>query len=379
MHNNIIKKHLKKNNYISLDFALNNRIKHAWEITNAEKKLLLQNLTNNSNRLSIEDCRAESQSKCETETNTVVEHKVQCYYHSATDPVAPCELHKCACEDFEFELNNPIVLKKLPKNSYRTVWVWLSLLLYLAMAITVITTIFFCKAWIITRFLRLTIWLKRNILLGFLALISALCVLSFPPFLGYGIIITFCGFVYGFPLGFIPSFFGGLFGSISCFLLGKSAFKSYSTLFLHKYKEFEAFSSLLDKKGFKFLLLFRFAPYPVNISNVLLSTTNVSFGKYCLATAISLIKLLVNVYEGSQLNSISEMLGYKVNDSNLTQNNTSQSKKNSQSIFKNNDLKTKIIFLASSYSFGILFSIYFYFLIKKELKTHSQDKKEMLE
>ena len=54
---------------------------------------------------------------------------------------------------------------------------------------------------------------------GYLIMICVLFVFSFPPLVGYGTLIYFCGFVWGFPNGFIPAFFGPWFGmSLSFFL-----------------------------------------------------------------------------------------------------------------------------------------------------------------
>ncbi|OMH82051.1 Golgi apparatus membrane protein tvp38 [Zancudomyces culisetae] len=78
--------------------------------------------------------------------------------------------------------------------------------------------------------------------------------LCFPPTFGYGNAITFSGFVFGFPHGFIPVFLGAVIGSTCCFLLGRKISKKYINYLMSSSKKLVTFARIVEKKGFKVLL-----------------------------------------------------------------------------------------------------------------------------
>lgn len=124
---------------------------------------------------------------------------------------------------------------------------------------------------------------------------------SFPPVPGYGTLSVLCGFIYGFPTGFVPPFIGGVLGSSVCFLLSRRYGRNYTRKLLKHYTYISAALKVIEIKGLKLILLIRLAPYPWTIMNFVLGATRISYFKYIVATALSLIKILFHVYIGSSL------------------------------------------------------------------------------
>lgn len=67
---------------------------------------------------------------------------------------------------------------------------------------------------------------------GALLMIALITLTGFPLIFGYSTLLTLCGYIYGFPLGFTPAYLGAVFGSVACFLVGKRFFKERARLWL---------------------------------------------------------------------------------------------------------------------------------------------------
>ncbi|KAJ3096110.1 hypothetical protein HDU97_006214 [Phlyctochytrium planicorne] len=116
------------------------------------------------------------------------------------------------------------------------------------------------------------------------------------------------GFIYGM-IGFIPVYLGGFLGGISCFALSRVFFgKKYRKILSEKYPKFALIEEAIEEGGLKLVLLIRVAPYPYAIMNGVLSTTSIPFHRFAIATAVCMIKALINVYLGTTLQSIAELL-----------------------------------------------------------------------
>ncbi|OMJ11490.1 Golgi apparatus membrane protein tvp38 [Smittium culicis] len=192
---------------------------------------------------------------------------------------------------------------------------------------------------------------------------------SIPPVIGYGITTLFSGFVFGFPLGFLPVFFGSLLGASFVFILGRSMELSYIKNAISSQRHLYAFTKLIENRGVKFLVLFRLAPYPFNVTNLFLSTTKVSFYTFFVATALALPRLLIHIYVGSQALSIAELIGYKSNSTETDKNSSPQNKVSFVKIFP-------VVFTSS---LAIIVFIYTFYLVKKELKKQEKiDQSEQL-
>ncbi|KAG0215530.1 Tlg2-vesicle protein [Mortierella sp. GBA30] len=112
------------------------------------------------------------------------------------------------------------------------------------------------------------------------------------------------GYVYGFVFGFLIAFSSALAGSIVCFYFCRRWFKAHVRKLLAKNKNLKGVLRTVEKRGFKLLVLIRLAPYPFNIMNALLSATHIPLPIFGLATAMSLVKLMLHVYIGSTLSSL---------------------------------------------------------------------------
>ncbi|KAI9144262.1 hypothetical protein BKA69DRAFT_1022485, partial [Paraphysoderma sedebokerense] len=130
---------------------------------------------------------------------------------------------------------------------------------------------------------------------------------SFPPVFGYSTLLYLSGYIYGMPFYF-PS---AIIGASLCFLASRRFFKDYVVNVLSRYPQFSLITKVIERRGFKLLVFIRLAPYPFNIFNVLLSTTLITFRDFILATALSLVKIAIHIYIGSQLHSLTDMISGK--------------------------------------------------------------------
>ncbi|GBC00124.1 hypothetical protein RclHR1_03750023 [Rhizophagus clarus] len=128
---------------------------------------------------------------------------------------------------------------------------------------------------------------------------------TFPLVIGYSTLVTLSGFIFGFGIGFLISYIAALTGAITVFYLSRKWFIKYVGSVLRKNKSMNAIVKAVEKKGFKLLFLIRLAPYPYNVLNTLLSATHLSLRTFIEATALSLFKLMIHVWIGSQLSSFS--------------------------------------------------------------------------
>ncbi|KAJ1679175.1 Tlg2-vesicle protein [Spiromyces aspiralis] len=124
---------------------------------------------------------------------------------------------------------------------------------------------------------------------------------------GYSLVITVSGFAFGFPLGFLPVFAGASIGSLLCFYVGRRWGSRYVRYVMNLNSFMAECVKVVETGGFKLLLLVRLSPYPFNIVNLLLSATHISFRKYAAATLLSLLKLLLHVYIGANLEAITDL------------------------------------------------------------------------
>ncbi|ORZ33116.1 snare associated Golgi protein-domain-containing protein, partial [Catenaria anguillulae PL171] len=138
---------------------------------------------------------------------------------------------------------------------------------------------------------------------GTLMCISLLATTAFPPMMGYSTVLYLCGYIYGFPWGWIPSFIGALAGSVLCFYLSRYYLREWAQRKLSAYATAKALKRTIEKRGLRLMILIRLAPYPFNFCNVLLATTNVSLRDFTLATAVSLPKTLLHTYIGASISS----------------------------------------------------------------------------
>ncbi|KAI9334521.1 hypothetical protein DFJ73DRAFT_38242 [Zopfochytrium polystomum] len=145
---------------------------------------------------------------------------------------------------------------------------------------------------------------------GHLILTALVFISSFPFMIGYGTLLVMSGFIFGFPLGFIPAYLGAVLGAFAClFIFRRWMGKYYRDLILGYYPKFKAVESAIDSGGMKLVVLIRLAPYPYGFMNLLLATTTMPASRYMIATAIGEVKNLFHVYIGSTLRSLADIKG----------------------------------------------------------------------
>ncbi|KAJ3014235.1 hypothetical protein HKX48_005275 [Thoreauomyces humboldtii] len=129
----------------------------------------------------------------------------------------------------------------------------------------------------------------------------------FPPLVGYGTLLYMCGFIFGFPWGWIPAFVGSWLGGVTVFLLSRRYLgPSYRAMLLSHFPKFRHIESAVETGGLKLVTLVRLAPYPFGIMSILFATTAVPQRKYVQATSLALVKTLLHVYIGSTVRDLAE-------------------------------------------------------------------------
>ncbi|KAJ3211145.1 hypothetical protein HDU67_004758 [Dinochytrium kinnereticum] len=145
---------------------------------------------------------------------------------------------------------------------------------------------------------------------GALIMGSIVFATCFPPMIGYGTSLVMCGFIFGFPYGFVPAYMGAVAGGVLCFLGARRFLGThYRGYLLDKYPKLKVVEDAIEQGGLKLIILIRLAPYPFGIMNVIFSTTSISLPRYATATAIAAFKNLIHIYVGSTLQSLADIGG----------------------------------------------------------------------
>ncbi|TIB36446.1 hypothetical protein E3P86_02506 [Wallemia ichthyophaga] len=149
---------------------------------------------------------------------------------------------------------------------------------------------------------------------GWLILVISLVIASFPPMIGYGMLISVCGFVYGFPLGILPAGIGSLSGASSVFLISRQLQKT--RLFGSKLRalsvstKFQAISTAITDRGIGLVVLLRLCPIPPwvysNLGFSLLPPDKLTFTQFFFATILSTPRLFLHVFIGSRVFALSD-------------------------------------------------------------------------
>ncbi|KAJ3109935.1 Tlg2-vesicle protein [Phlyctochytrium bullatum] len=143
---------------------------------------------------------------------------------------------------------------------------------------------------------------------GMLIIFALEFIASFPPMFGFGFFQLLAGFIYGM-LGFVPIYIGGLLGGIICFVAARRWLgEHYRNLLKRRYREFAAIEAAIEEGGLQLVILLRLGPYPYAISNGVLSLTSVPLTHFTIATALCLLKALIQVYLGTTLQSIADLV-----------------------------------------------------------------------
>ncbi|CAG8508615.1 5551_t:CDS:2 [Funneliformis mosseae] len=147
----------------------------------------------------------------------------------------------------------------------------------------------------------------RDLKFGYLIIGGIIIISSIPPIPGYGSFVLICGYIYGFPLGFIPAFISALLGATVSFYLCRTICLGYARKLSKKQSNFQKLSLAIEEGGLKIIILIRLCPFPFTWSNAFFGTIqSISFWKFFIATALSLPKLLIFVFMGSRFRNLAE-------------------------------------------------------------------------
>lgn len=140
----------------------------------------------------------------------------------------------------------------------------------------------------------------------------SLFITSFPFALGYSLFLYFSGFVYGFPLGFIPAYLGSVTGALFCFILFRYVFHDWAHSKLQSSTSFaislfRALNSVIKIRAFRLMTLLRLLFTPYSLTSAILAVMNVRLSDFMAATAIGQFKILLHVYIGSSINVLTDV------------------------------------------------------------------------
>ncbi|KAK6583834.1 hypothetical protein PZA11_003564 [Diplocarpon coronariae] len=138
----------------------------------------------------------------------------------------------------------------------------------------------------------------RNIPGGFVIPVLILIAISFPPLFGHEIVGLLCGVVWGLWVGFAIVAVGTFVGEIGTWYAFKYLFRSKAVKLERTNLNYGALARLTRDGGFWIILLIRFSVIPSHLSTAVLSTCDVKFWHFALATFLTLPKQITIVYVG---------------------------------------------------------------------------------
>jgi len=142
---------------------------------------------------------------------------------------------------------------------------------------------------------------------GWLWLLAALTIISFPPLVGYTTIVTLCGFAYGMN-GFYIAVFGSVVGSTLSFSLLRFLFKERLRYWVASNKKWKALEEVVRTKGLPLIVLIRVSPFPpwVYSNSLFASIEPVKLWQFVVATLLMSPKLLLHVFIGFRIAALSD-------------------------------------------------------------------------
>ncbi|KAF9006474.1 Golgi apparatus membrane protein TVP38 [Cyathus striatus] len=161
-------------------------------------------------------------------------------------------------------------------------FIWLLLLFYIAFGVFVIVV----TPSRIAQFLYDHARMLAKTRFGWLALGSAIVVISFPPLIGHTTLVTLCGFAYGMKGFFIAS---------SASVIGACL-------------KWRALEDVVKAKGLPLIILIRVSPFPpwVYSNSLFASIEPVKLWQLAIATCFVFPKLVLHVFIGSRIAALSD-------------------------------------------------------------------------
>ncbi|KNC50543.1 SNARE associated Golgi protein [Thecamonas trahens ATCC 50062] len=146
---------------------------------------------------------------------------------------------------------------------------------------------------------------------------NALMVVSFVPVsvpfvMGYTPLTLATGYIYGIYGGIVTSQIGALLGACVAFVGTRMLCRDALRAKLDKSLKFRGFMKAVESHGFKIVVLMRLVPVPFGIQNGAFAVSNISFGRYMVATALGVLpgQVMIN-YFGTTIHSLGDILSGK--------------------------------------------------------------------
>ncbi|KIJ70188.1 hypothetical protein HYDPIDRAFT_104867 [Hydnomerulius pinastri MD-312] len=142
---------------------------------------------------------------------------------------------------------------------------------------------------------------------GSLVLVTAVVIASFPPFIGHATLMNLCGFTYGLQ-GFVPAAISTVCGSALVFVVLRLLFSSRLRQWTSTNENWQALESVIRARGLPLIILIRVSSFPpwVYSNSLFASIESVSLTQFVLATLFVLPRVLVYVFVGSRIASLSD-------------------------------------------------------------------------
>ncbi|KIJ20164.1 hypothetical protein PAXINDRAFT_107973 [Paxillus involutus ATCC 200175] len=147
----------------------------------------------------------------------------------------------------------------------------------------------------------------RRIPYGSFIIMAVVVLTSFPPFIGYTTLMNLCGFTYGMQ-GFIPAAISTIGGSIVVFVVLRFLFSNRLRKWAATNEKWQVLEAVIRAKGLPLIILIRISSFPpwVYSNSLFASIESVSLIQFVLATLFVLPRVLVYVFVGSRIASLSD-------------------------------------------------------------------------
>ncbi|WFC97443.1 hypothetical protein MYAM1_000156 [Malassezia yamatoensis] len=180
---------------------------------------------------------------------------------------------------------------------------YIPLLIWFLITISSTIIVFMFRAAVFRALDSMSVALRRCGLAGRVVFGLIIFLTTFPPLPLYSTLVILSGFAFGMWEGFVVSYIAALLGSITVFTLSRTYLHGWMTKLLKASGGLSRVVRAIEKRP-RLLFLVRLAPYPFNLLNTLLASSNVlQLRTYVICTGLALPKLMVHTALGSSLQS----------------------------------------------------------------------------
>lgn len=212
---------------------------------------------------------------------------------------------------------------------------------------------------------QISLYLRELGPIGVLAFGLFILITTIPPLPLYSTSIVLCGYTFGMLKGFAIAYIAALSGAILVFMISRSYFRIHLDRTIKRNEEFAKLIQVVERRP-RLLFLIRLAPYPYNLLNAsLASSQKLTLKTFAFCTALSLPKLMIHCALGSSTKDFAAYGGIGLSQT------------------KGLDKGNEINFIGSIKAIYIIFGISFYlglsiYLVQKVRKTINKELEEEL-